>query len=119
MVSIKKFGEFKYRTSCIERERENFIIMFPLQVVLHDPYVFPDILSRAFVIKPGYETFVSVRLVKTESLPAPYEDAHCEDHTGKKLKYFKTYSRIECLSECMADYVIGECGCLGTTVVRK
>ena len=89
------------------------------KVVLHDPYVFPDLLAKAKVIQPGFETFVSVRLVKTENLPEPYEDANCEDHSGKKLKYFKTYSRTECLSECAADYMIKTCGCLYSTIVRK
>ena len=70
------------------------------------------------MVKPGYETFVSIKLVKKESLPAPYEDSYCEEHTGKKLKYYKVYGRRECMNECFANYIINTCGCLHNMIVR-
>ena len=87
--------------------------------MLHDPRDFPDIESKAFVVRPGYETFVSVKLVKTENLPPPYEDSHCELDAEKKLKYYESYGRRECLNECMADYLLNICGCLHNMIVRK
>ena len=75
-------------------------------------------MSQAFVVKPGYETFVSVKLVKTQSLPPPYEDSNCEESAEKKLKYYKSYGKTECINECFADYLLDTCGCIHNMIVR-
>ena len=94
-----------------------YSIFYSIQVVIHDPHEFPN-LKQAFVVQPGYESFVSVRLQKVDLLPAPYDGGTCKEEP-RKLKYYETYSKDECYRECIADYTISLCGCYTQGIVRK
>ena len=43
------------------------------KVIVHHQNAFPNVDSDGFVIAPGTESFVSVKMVKHSELPAPYE----------------------------------------------
>ena len=58
------------------------------QILLHHPSEYPNVDSQGFVVSPGTETFVSVKLARTVELPEPYEDANCWSKP-KQLKYFR------------------------------
>jgi amiloride-sensitive sodium channel len=44
---------------------------------------------------------------------------NCYFGDEKKLKFFKTYTKVQCEYECMIDYVIQKCGCVGFLMPRN
>ena len=87
-----------------------------IQVLIHDPFVYPRMKYHKFVVEAGKEVFVSMRLVEKNILPKPYSSIDCikdkEDPAliDKYLGHGVRYSEEGCLAKCMMETVYN-CDC--------
>ena len=78
-------------------------------VFIHDPNHFPHYGGvGSFSASTGQLTDVALNRVDYKLLTSS-SGGQCSN--GVKLKYFKTYSRTSCRSECITDFVVDLCNC--------
>ncbi|KAJ8028376.1 Acid-sensing ion channel 1 [Holothuria leucospilota] len=98
----------------VERMRKwslkHFSLSF-LQVLIHPPNELPLVRRNGFSVAPGFETEISIKKMKTQHLPLPYEPG-CED---RNLRYSGVYTSDLCRYECEVDKLIEICGCKDIT----
>ncbi|GFS23254.1 acid-sensing ion channel 1-like [Elysia marginata] len=95
------------------------VIHAGVKVLVHEPEHTPYPEWKGWFLRPGVAASLAVARTETSRLPAPYKaykNSYCADirHEGYKnpLKRYKLYSHENCLSECLMDFMEGECGCL-------
>uniref|UniRef100_A0A1I8MHV5 Uncharacterized protein n=1 Tax=Musca domestica TaxID=7370 RepID=A0A1I8MHV5_MUSDO len=86
------------------------------KMMLHNPVDFPFIRESGLPITTGKQTVVRITTNINEPSPtlrqvAP-KDRQCYYSNEKTLRYFKFYTRQNCVSECDAELVYSICGCL-------
>lgn len=86
------------------------------KVKVHSPDEFPVMSTGAFRVPLNEEIMVGLKAEVTKDETS--FDGACHTSDTKSLKYFKEYSQINCQSECRADFVYKECGCVKFTMVR-
>lgn len=97
----------------------DYICRGPVQgykVKIHAPDEFPRLLSGYQRIGLKSETVISVTPKVT--LNKDQTGATCHSDSTKSLKYFKTYSQANCMSECLSDFVLSKCDCVKFTMVH-
>jgi len=95
--------------------------------VLHSPFEWPSKFSFQFQSK-GY---VALQLLLTPQISYIDEnlmnyspkERNCyvqsEDRVEKELKFFKLYTKNNCLVECLANQTLAECGCVQFYMLSK
>ena len=84
-----------------------FGLGYGLQVLVHDPNVYPLMEQKSFVVSPGQETYVAIQKYMTERLPKPYSPVDCVDTS---LPGNDDYSHERCFLDCLGEeYYKGEC----------
>lgn len=91
----------------------DFMCKGPVQgfkVRIHAPNEFPQMSEGYFRIPLNEEVIVGLRsqVISDETK----FDGTCHSHQSKILKYFKSYSQLNCLDECRSNYVHKKCGCV-------
>lgn len=92
------------------------------KIVLHMPTRVP-IVSQEYILVPfNRATTISIipTMISTSDMLRSYKPSQrgCYFPDEKKLKYFKIYSKKNCLLECLANYTLGYCGCVGFSMQR-
>ena len=65
--------------------------------LIHDPSVYPSIARGGFLVAPGKETYISLKLTEVERLSIPYSEQECVDTSDGSNK---GYSKEECWLHC-------------------
>lgn len=47
------------------------------------------------------------------------KDRRCYFSSERKLKYYKIYNQQNCLNECLIDFTLETCGCVGFHMQSK
>lgn len=87
-----------------------------LQVLVHDPYDFPDDNAETKAISSKMISFLMVYPETTYSTPevrslSP-EVRFCYFHDEHKLNHMQRYSYANCLAECRTEIAFQLCGCV-------
>ncbi|XP_065886346.1 acid-sensing ion channel 1A-like [Dysidea avara] len=78
-------------------------------VFIHDPDHFPHYRpSGGFSVSAGQLTQVALRRIDNKLLTKS-SGGQCDDDVA--LKYFNSYSQESCITECVTDFVVANCGC--------
>ena len=73
-------------------------------IFIHDPDHFPYYESTdSFSVTTGELTEVALKKTDYKLLSLSCGEVD--------LKYFKTYSRLSCITECLTDFIVDACGC--------
>ena len=76
-----------------------FGLGYGLQVLVHDPRVYPLMEQKSFVVSPGRETYVAIQKFITKRLPTPYSEVDCIDTS---LPENDDYSSERCFMDCLS-----------------
>ena len=77
-------------------------------VFIHDPDNFPYYESMdSFSVTTGEQTEVALKKIDYKLLLSSY-GGQCDE---VDLKYFKKYSYLSCITECLTEFLVGACGC--------
>ncbi|XP_066918075.1 acid-sensing ion channel 2-like isoform X2 [Clytia hemisphaerica] len=79
-----------------------------VNIVIHDQDETP-LHHAGFIVSPGFQTFVEMKVKKTENLKPPYA-TKCG---SMNLKYTDDYRQSQCFIEQLNNEVIHHCGCRG------
>jgi len=79
-----------------------------LKIVVHDQEESP-LQQAGFVVSPGFQTFVELKVRKTLNLKPPYATS-CGESV---LKFSDTYHQSKCFLEQLSNLVSKRCGCRG------
>ncbi|XP_031352524.1 pickpocket protein 28-like isoform X4 [Photinus pyralis] len=86
------------------------------KVALHHPCEIPN-MDKHFRLPLDQAVFVSVKpvmiTISEDLLHYKPEDRKCYLGHEKYLHFYKHYTQENCLRECLANYTIQECGCVG------
>ncbi|KAG5679881.1 hypothetical protein PVAND_009418 [Polypedilum vanderplanki] len=94
-------------------------------LMIHNPYELPNIQTKSIIINVRDNSVVNVRLIPEmfdidESL---YDDdpmdRNCYFDDEFELKFFKVYTKSNCESECLTNYMIKKCGCVEFYMIRN
>ncbi|CAG9859695.1 unnamed protein product [Phyllotreta striolata] len=92
-------------------------------VSLHAPYAIPLIKKQYFNVPFERVVMVSVRpkVISTSEKVRQFDPdiRQCYFSTEKPLKYFKVYSPKNCKLECLTNYTLNTCGCVGYYMPRE
>ncbi|XP_065648379.1 acid-sensing ion channel 1A [Hydra vulgaris] len=75
-------------------------------VIVHHQQETP-VLQAGFVVSPGFQTFVEIKVRQTENLPPPYA-TKCG---SKPLKNYQIYRQSSCFLEQLSDAIETKCKC--------
>lgn len=79
-----------------------------VNIVIHDQKESP-LHYAGFIVSPGFQTFVEMKVKKTENLKPPYA-TKCGE---RDLKYSSDYRQSHCFIEQLNSEVIEKCNCRG------
>ncbi|KAL5017299.1 hypothetical protein ScPMuIL_006888 [Solemya velum] len=79
------------------------------RVVIHDRNTLPFPADEGIYVSTNMETHIGLKLVELSRMGQPH--GTCEEGTAFKTKYNMTYSRQGCLSLCLQEKVLAQCGC--------
>lgn len=86
-------------------------------MTLHNPGEIPRVKQRYFRVALGSSVVAGIKpnmMTTSEELRNyPPEKRQCFFTGEKKLQLFKGYNQANCLIECLTDYTLGHCGCVG------
>lgn len=115
---------FKVNTKINANEFPNFCKnnFHSFRVILHLPNEIPsyfNILSR-FNLETLKYMKISAKIVKMDEnlLSFPIQKRNCFKANERKLRFFKSYSKLNCEYECIANYTYKKCGCVGFPLPR-
>lgn len=92
------------------------------KVMLHTPDEVPRLSNGFFVANLGREISVKVKpkVILTEDTLRGYEPKRrtCYYNNERSLKFSKFYTQSNCELECLADFTLKRCGCVGFAMLR-
>lgn len=89
----------------------DFMCKGPVQgykVKIHSPDEFPRMSTGYQRIPLNSEVLIKVK----PEFSSISESSNCHSSSTKPLKLFKEYSHTNCVSECLANYLFSQCGCV-------
>lgn len=93
------------------------------QLIFHDPFEIPSDHSISFYTQKDHEkTFkITPEFVTYDETFADYslEERGCYLNEERKLKYFQVHNQVNCLEECLSDFMSLECGCVKFYMIRN
>ncbi|KAF2903795.1 hypothetical protein ILUMI_02372 [Ignelater luminosus] len=119
------FGGLRVLLS-IPREDIDYACIDAMQgfkVILHHPSEVPRGKLKYFRVPLDHSVTVAVKpnMMTTAKELSDYKpkDRRCYFSSERKLKYFKLYNQQNCLSECLIDFTLETCGCVGFHMQRQ
>jgi len=121
---IKHIGEFR---RYVDKNMHESLTQTGSYYVLHSPFEWPSKFSFQFQSK----ALVAIQLLLTPQISSiddnlinsSPKERNCyirsEDQREKALKYFKLYTKNNCLVECLANQTLSECGCVQFFMLSK
>ena len=103
-----------------KRSDMDFICKGPVQgykVKVHSPDEFPRMSTGYFRLPLNSEALV--RVTPGLTLTAPKAQSHCHTSSTKVLENYKKYSHENCLTECLRDFTLAECGCVKFSMIHE
>ncbi|CAG9810334.1 unnamed protein product [Chironomus riparius] len=92
-------------------------------IILHDPFELPSKLSKSFFINPNQinDIDINLQINEIDESIAEYKptDRNCYLETEKILKFFKKYTKANCIQECLTDFMINRCSCVEFFMIRN
>ncbi|CAH1794933.1 unnamed protein product [Owenia fusiformis] len=79
-------------------------------VYIHEPNTMPS-KSKGFTVSPGFETLVSVSVIHSIQLPAPYGNCKEEFEDIKSGRREFVYDHATCFAKCAQDVFKESCNC--------
>jgi amiloride-sensitive sodium channel len=97
-------------------------INFGYKIIFHLPNEIPSNLHQHTTLPAAYSKTFAIS-GKSYKMDKNLQKFHpnirdCYFEGEKKLKYFKTYTKINCDYECMANYTLIVCGCVKFSMPR-
>ncbi|KAL7011567.1 hypothetical protein ACKWTF_014326 [Chironomus riparius] len=90
---------------------------------LHDPYELPSTSSKKIMINANYDVLIQIipQINRIDDSIAGYDpvDRNCYLETEKTLKFFKKYTKANCIQECLTDFMINRCSCVEFFMIRN
>lgn len=84
------------------------------KIKIHSPDEHPRMATGYQRIPLNSEVLIAA---KPEVNLRSYRD-FCHSSSSKPLKLFKDYSQANCITECLSQYVLSQCGCVKFTMVH-
>ncbi|KAF8791875.1 Degenerin mec-10 like protein [Argiope bruennichi] len=113
-ISKTGVGTGLYFNLCLESEM--YMSITPAVgaiLVIHDPEDTPTPEVKAYIIPPGYETFISLKQTIFTRLPSPYKD-QCLDYSDRTKEF--TRNEKECMRNCIQMKNFEQCECIDPTL---
>lgn len=92
------------------------------RLTLHVPGEVPKTTCEFYRVPIDMETLISVkpRIISTNENLVNYnpQQRQCYFHGEKRLKFFKFYTKSNCLVDCLTDYTMKECSCVKFSMPR-
>lgn len=92
------------------------------KIGFHSPGDIPRVKKNFFDLSPKQAVFYSIepKLIETtENLRAiSPEKRQCYFNTERKLRFYRQYTRNNCLLECLSNYTLVQCGCVSFSMLR-
>lgn len=111
------------RTFSTVEDAINVCNLRTILVKIHMPNEIPTIFHGGFQVEQTHEKRLKLRAkaTKADSSLRVYSPSTrlCYFDDEKKLRYFKTYTKHQCYLECLAEDVIGKCGCVAFYMPRN
>lgn len=92
------------------------------QVGFHSPSDIPRSRRDFFNLSPNRAAYYSIepRYTKTDSKLRQFDphQRQCYFTNERKLRFYKQYTRIHCVGECLSNYTLAQCGCVHLAMLR-
>ncbi|KAF2903796.1 hypothetical protein ILUMI_02373 [Ignelater luminosus] len=93
------------------------------KITLHHPAEIPRVKQKYFRLPLDQSIVASIKpnMMTTSEDLVSYkpEDRQCYFSSEKSLKYFNIYNQQNCLLECLTDFCLDYCGCVGFQMPRE
>lgn len=115
-LRLNKNNKALFSMSMVKEQLANETVCFPVGILIHSDDEMPRFFSRERFSLFQYGMDVNIELtpeiIKTDEdlRSLNPRDRECYFDGEKTLKYFKKYSKMNCVIECTADFAIKYCG---------
>ncbi|XP_059487052.1 pickpocket protein 28-like [Neocloeon triangulifer] len=86
------------------------------KMLLHSPVETPKLSSFGFSIRPATENYITVQpQVRRSTKPVakiPLRKRHCYFAFERRLRFYRTYTKHNCIQECESNFTLSICGCV-------
>lgn len=93
------------------------------KISFHSPCDVPRIRTHSFILPPNRAAFYSIEPSYTRTEPKVREfdpqKRQCYFTNERKLRFFRHYTRMLCILECLSNYTLAQCGCVYFPMMRK
>ncbi|KAL7019577.1 hypothetical protein ACKWTF_011168 [Chironomus riparius] len=91
---------------------------------IHDPYELPSMNSKILNADFRQRTHITINAEMNsieDSVEKDYGPAErkCYLDNEKRLKFFKKYTKANCIQECLTDFIVNSCGCAEFYMIRN
>lgn len=92
------------------------------KIGFHSPVDIPRGTKNFFNLSPKRAVIYGIepRYTKTEAKVRKFDphERQCYFNSERKLRFYRQYSRFNCLSECLLNYTLVQCGCVHFSMLR-
>lgn len=92
------------------------------KVGFHSPIDIPRMKTNFFDLSPNTAAFYSIdpRSVTTSRKVREFsaDKRSCYLNSERKLRFYRQYTRNNCLAECLSNYTFSQCGCVHFSMMR-
>ncbi|CAB3366736.1 Hypothetical predicted protein [Cloeon dipterum] len=86
------------------------------KMLLHSPVETPKLSSFGFAIRPATENYITVQPQVRRSTKrvakVSLRKRNCYFAFERKLHFYRTYTKHNCVQECEANFTLANCGCV-------
>ena len=92
------------------------------KIGFHSPIDIPREKKNFFDLSPNRAAFYSVEPTYTKTAANVRKFSPCERqcyfNSERKLRFYRIYTSNNCVSECLSNYTLAQCGCVHFSVMR-
>lgn len=93
------------------------------KIMFHSPFDYPNPKTNFFDLSPKTTAFYSIEPKITVSAKelrkyGP-EDRQCYFKSERKLRFYRIYTKTNCIRECLSNFTLAKCGCVHFSMQRK
>lgn len=93
------------------------------RIGFHSPIDIPRELKKFFELSPKHATLyvIEPKLIRTSNETRKFSphERQCFFNYEHKLRFFKQYTQMNCVSECISNYTLAQCGCVHFSMLRR
>lgn len=92
------------------------------QISFHSPNDIPRMKKDFYELSPKQGVFylIEPKLMKTDPKVRNFNPQvrQCYHSSERKLRFYREYTRNNCLSECLSNFTLVQCGCVHFSMLR-